>query len=221
MPGFHDFVVELFDIATGRRIGDPLGLTANNGGLRFSPDGRYLVSGMSNGRVAVFDVRSHRLVTELPVYPGLVHANVVEFSPDGRLLAVGGDPGQVSAWNVGSWTRAWTANEVTSDQTGFISFSPDGQLVSVDGGGKLLLFNAATGEAIGTPLTTTDLGSGFAPDGRSVLVMDGSAGAHRIDIDPQSWVRRACDIAGRDLTADEWQRYLPDQPRMPVCPGAG
>ncbi|HKD99356.1 MAG TPA: BTAD domain-containing putative transcriptional regulator [Micromonosporaceae bacterium] len=213
---FH-FVVELFDIASGKRIGDPLSLTADNGGLRFSPDGRYLVSGMSNGRVAVFDVESHRLVTELPVYPALVDTNVVEFSPDGRLLAVGGDPGQVSAWHVGSWTRAWTANVVTSGRTGFISFSPDGRLVSVDGGQKLLLFDAATGQAIGTPLTT-DWGAGFALDGKSVLVMDSTAGVHRFDIDPRSWVRRACDIAGRDLTADEWQRYAPGRQRVPVCP---
>jgi WD40 repeat protein len=211
--------VELFDTATGGPIGDPLRLSANNGGLRFSPDGHYLVSGMDNGRVAVFDLRSHRLVTELPVYPGSVITNVVEFSPDGRLLAVGGDPGQVSAWRVGSWTRAWTANVVSDGETGFIRFSPDSRLVSVDGGGKLLLFDATTGEAIGTPLTTVNLASGFAPDGRSMLVMDGTAGVHRFDIDPRSWVRRACDIAGRDLTAEEWRLYLPDQPRTPVCPG--
>jgi hypothetical protein len=31
-------------------------------------------------------------------------------------------------------------------------------------------------------------------------------------------VEYACRIAGRDLTADEWSRYLGDQPRFRVCP---
>jgi WD40 repeat protein/DNA-binding SARP family transcriptional activator/KaiC/GvpD/RAD55 family RecA-like ATPase len=211
--------LELFDTVTGHRIGGSLSLYANNSGLRFSPDGRYLVSGMDNGKVAVFDMSAHRFVTELSVYPQPQFANVLEFSPDGRLLAVGGEPGQLSAWHVGSWTRAWTANVITNAPTGLISFSPDGQLLSTTGGdGKLLLFDATTGEEIGTPLTTTAAAAAFAPDGNSLLIMDGATGVRRWDVDPRSWVRRACSIAGRDLTSDEWQRYLPGRPHLTVCP---
>jgi WD40 repeat protein/DNA-binding SARP family transcriptional activator len=212
--------VELFDTVTGQRIGQSLSLSANNSGLRFSPDGRYLVSGMYSGRVAVFDVRAHRLVTELAVYPQPRIANVFAFSPDGHLLVVGGEPGQLSAWRVGSWTRAWTANAVTSGWTGFISFSPDGQLLSTSGGddGRLLLFDASTGEQVGTTLSTNAMAVAFAPDGNSLLIMDGATGVHRWDVDPRSWVRRACSIAGRDLTLDEGRRYLPGRPHLTVCP---
>jgi WD40 repeat protein len=148
-------------------------------------------------------------------------AGVTRFSsPTGHLLAVGGEAGQVTAWLVGSWTRAWTANVITNGPTGTISFSPDGQLLSTArGDGRLLLFDAATGEAIGTPLTIAAAMSGFAPDGNSVLIFDRGGGVHRWDIDPRSWVRGACSIAGRDLTSDEWQRYLPGRPHQPVCPG--
>jgi WD40 repeat protein len=211
--------LELFDTHTGQRTGQSLRLSANNSGLRFSPDGRYLLSGMYSGKVAVFDMRAHRLVTELAVYPQPRIANVLEFSPDGHLLVVGGEPGQLSAWRVGSWTRAWTANAVTNGPTGFISFSPDGQLVSTSGGkGKLLLFDATTGAEVGTPLSTNAMAVAFAPDGDSLLVLDGATGVHRWDVDSQSWVRRACSIAGRDLTSDEWQRYLPGRPQLTVCP---
>jgi WD40 repeat protein/DNA-binding SARP family transcriptional activator len=211
--------VELFDIGTGRRIGGSLHLSANNGGLRFSPDGRYLVAGMGNGKVAVFDVRAHQLVTELPAYPEPTDANVLEFSPDGHLLAVGGSPGQLTAWHVGSWTQAWTANEISNGPTGTISFSPDGQLISTVGGDhKLLLFNTANGQAIGTPLINSAAASAFTRDGNSILILDGGAGLNRFDVDHRSWVRRACSIAGRDMSPDEWQRYLPGLTPEPICP---
>ena len=29
----------------------------------------------------------------------------------------------------------------------------------------------------------------------------------------------ACTLAGRDLTTQEWQTYLPDRPYQDVCPG--
>jgi len=195
-----------------------LPLSANNVGLRFSPDGRYLAAGMVNGKVAVFDVPAHRLVTQLPVYPEETGAGVLEFSPDGRLLAVGGGPGQLTAWHVGTWSRAWTANVTGSDATTSISFASDGQVIATTAGGSLLLFDAATGAAIGTPLTTTAAWASFAPNGKSLLIFDADAGVQRWDVDPQSWVQRACAIAGRDFTDEEWQRYLPDRPREPVCP---
>jgi WD40 repeat protein len=31
----------------------------------------------------------------------------------------------------------------------------------------------------------------------------------RLPLDPQRWLERACKLAGRDLTQDEWDRYVP------------
>jgi hypothetical protein len=94
---------------------------------------------------------------------------------------------------------------------------PNGQLLSASGnGGNLFLFDAATGEAIGTELTTTGP-SGFTADGNSLLILGEGAEIHRFDVDPRSWIRRACGIAGRELTTDEWQRYLPGRAQRSVC----
>ena len=211
--------IELFDLPTGQKIGS-LPLSANNGGLRFSPDGRYLASGMANGEVAIFDVPARRLVKELRVYAGSDTPNVLEFSPDGRLLVVSGLSGGLGAWHVGSWTRAWTANVISNNPTGFINFSPNSRLIAVTGGeGTVLLFDTATGDAIGTSLMNNAADAVFDPNGKSLIVLDSGEGVHRLDVDPRSWLQRACSIAGRDFTSQEWQRYVPGQPRITVCPG--
>ena len=49
--------------------------------------------------------------------------------------------------------------------------------------------------------------SDFAPDGRA-LVLPGPQGTTLWDLDAATWPAKACTIAGRDLTADEWETYF-------------
>ena len=37
------------------------------------------------------------------------------------------------------------------------------------------------------------------------------------DVDPESWKRRACEIANRTLTQEEWEEFLPGRPYEPAC----
>ena len=38
-------------------------------------------------------------------------------------------------------------------------------------------------------------------------------------IDPPIWRDEACTLAGRNLTEEEWERYLPNEgPRQATCP---
>jgi hypothetical protein len=37
------------------------------------------------------------------------------------------------------------------------------------------------------------------------------------DTRPESWIRRACTIAGRDFTPAEWTSYLPGVPHQHTC----
>jgi hypothetical protein len=39
----------------------------------------------------------------------------------------------------------------------------------------------------------------------------------RWEFDPAAWAQRACDVAGRTLTQDEWNRFLPGLPYDPAC----
>ncbi len=38
------------------------------------------------------------------------------------------------------------------------------------------------------------------------------------DVDPHSWLARACRIVGRNFTRQEWDTYFPDEPYRKTCP---
>jgi len=58
----------------------------------------------------------------------------------------------------------------------------------------------------------------FGSDDKSLIVGGMYAPLMLFDIDPHSWKQRACQIAGRNLTVKEWERYLPDEPYQKTCP---
>jgi hypothetical protein len=35
--------------------------------------------------------------------------------------------------------------------------------------------------------------------------------------DATTWKQRACSVAGRTLTEEEWERFLPGRPYDPAC----
>ena len=55
-----------------------------------------------------------------------------------------------------------------------------------------------------------------AGQGHQLLVGTGSVLAS-IEMDPERWKAAACELAGRPLTKDEWNRFLPSIPFSPAC----
>jgi hypothetical protein len=48
-----------------------------------------------------------------------------------------------------------------------------------------------------------------SPDGRRIAV-PAAKGVLLWDIDPDGWRRRACEVVGRNLTAEEWTTFMPN-----------
>jgi hypothetical protein len=59
----------------------------------------------------------------------------------------------------------------------------------------------------------------FDPTGRRLATafLDGTILVW--DVDPASWLKRACAVASRRLTEQEWQDFLPGRPYQPSCGG--
>lgn len=57
----------------------------------------------------------------------------------------------------------------------------------------------------------------LSPDGRWLATVEAD-GTWLRDLEPESLVEAACIVAGRKLTQQEWERYLPsNEPYRPTC----
>jgi WD40 repeat protein len=137
----------------------------------WSPDGRSLASGASDGAV-----RFGRFIDGLPAWTaepvgrhdGPVWATA--FSPDGRLVATASADGGVRVWAVAGRTLVATL-EGGDGAMYAASFSPDGNTLATGGRDRVVrLFDAATWKARGELRghQGTVLGASFAPDGGTV-----------------------------------------------------
>jgi WD40 repeat protein len=189
------------------------------GGVSFSPDGRRLaVLGccQPESTVEVLDARSGE---ELFSPDAGGRANSIAFSPDGRLLGAGTKDGKVVLWNAHNGEPVGPPIQAAAAAINPISFSPDGRLFVVSSRDQTVtLWDIASRKRIGNtfPIEPAVIPEAhFAPNGD--VVIDYLAKAAVWPTDLQTWVRFACQAAGRDLTRAEWSDILPNRPYQHVC----
>jgi WD40 repeat protein len=214
-------VLTMLDSATGRVLAERRTDSSSLRALRWSRDGTVLYEGGGDGVLRFLDPATLKTETAVPLTAGVNFAlNAVVPVPRTSLLAVAGDAGQVFFVDVGRRERVGQPLAAQGAQLLALALSPDGSVIAgVGWDGALRLWDRASGQAIGPPLSGHD---GYT---RSIAWLDpehlltGSFDGRLIawDMAPSDWVARACALAGRELTRAEWSRYLPVQPYRRTC----
>lgn len=159
--------VELWDLASTRKLLTLIGNTTFVSALTFSPDGTRLASVGDDNVVRVWALPmslDFGLATTLEVLT-LEGRHEVVYSPDGSRLAAASESGVVNVWDSLSGTLLFNLTGYSSSARG-IAFSPDGSLIATSSHDHAThIWDAGPGAELFT-LNTPAVGEfGFSPDG--------------------------------------------------------
>jgi WD40 repeat protein len=224
--------VRLWDVETGAQLGT-IGDGTPPDDVAFSPTGPLVafvvdewapVAGRRDtiAHAELWDVAQRSRIARVEVNAGAPDRDeglgyTLAFSPDGRVLAIGGDDPLVHLWDV---RTGRLVRELEQDVGGVqaLDFSSDGRILAISGRPDASLWDLTTGTHVGrlsggSRRAMLDLSA----DGRSLLMTSANGQGTVSDIDPESWKQRACALANRTLTREEWNEFLPGRAYEPAC----
>jgi WD40 repeat protein len=190
--------------------------------LAYSRDGKRLAVAVPDGRVLLLDGSSSRLLHAL--HPLGADSGVVSlaFAPN-ETLATGTWAGIVQLWNPASGHQLGHPLHVAAGPVESIAFDPTGERFATTGGGdgsaKLWFTSTLQQEGATFPGDQAAHGTAtFQPDGANLLIVDDQGHGFLWPTSPTAWERHACAVAGRNLTREEWARFVTGYRYRAVCP---
>jgi WD40 repeat protein len=174
-----DFAARIWDMSLPDPASNPIKLSFNGRvfGSAFSADGRWAAAIGWDYATQLFNLTKPG--AKPFVLPGAARILSLAFSPDNRWLAVGAEDHTVRLWSLTADDPSVESIKLTASAGADVSFSPDGRLLAVTARGS----------------------NPFSPDGS--LFASSAADAEIYDIRVDHLIARACQVAGRNLTADE------------------
>ena len=144
-------------------------------------------------------------------------------SPDGSTVAVAGDTGEIVTIDVSTGDEQRRSTGLGAEVL-WLDYSDDGELlVSGADDGGVSLWDATTLDLLGTVYPPhhgdpVPAGAQFIGDSHDVAIASYDGKVYRWETDLDRAIDFACQMAGRNLTDEEWEEFLPAQPYQSVCP---
>lgn len=153
----------------------------------------------------------------VPTSTGAVEA---AYDPAGRFVAVGLNDGTLQILAAADGHSLAPLLRGNAGVVYNVSVSPDGRYLAASGSPPgVTVWDTSTFTQVGTALPidlyVPDARARFGPDGRLYTLTGGTLRV--FDVDPATWLARACEVAGRTLTQAEWAELLPDRDYAPAC----
>src|SRR6185503_5731677 len=124
----------------------------------------------------------------------------VAFDPGGNTLASSSLDGTISLWDVQSRKSLRTLAESTAGPMSAVAFSPDGKMVAGGAYGMTSIWDLSEGRVLGKIGGQPEKAVrtvAFSPDGRLLAIGSNDGSVRLIDVNTDSWRRRAQSIAKR------------------------
>ncbi len=223
--GPSDGHLAIWHAATGTRVAAPTDLGQPGDSIAFSPNGRELAVGLDGGPALILDATSGRIRRTLHPVGSADQEPIISlaFAPNGT-LATGSWTGIVQLWNTANGEAIDHPVLVAAGPVASISFDPSSRRFATTGGGdgsaKLWFadtlqqegstFQGEAGAAWGN--------AAFSPNGSKLIVIYDDGQGFAWPVTPAAWAQHACAVAGRNLTREEWARFVAGHSYGPVCP---
>jgi WD40 repeat protein len=189
-----------------------------------SPDGKMLASAGYPPKIELRDL-DHPERIRGTLDAGGVHEVVdLAFSTDGRTLAAVRSDGTIRLWDVrtlhpraglpgGGFESAWS-----------VAFSRDGRTLGYVYKGGIRFWDLASETALGEPLTSQSSTNAILFSPIDDLLVSAGENPPLVWWDGVLWSdelgafkRQLCPIVGRNLTQEEWAKFLPGEPYHRTC----
>ena len=221
--GNHLAVLAIWRTANGRLVAPLRDLQtgpARYGALAVSRDGQLLAVSRPDGSDLVLDPRTGQVRRTL--HPlGADDTVSLAFAPNGT-LATGTQGGIVQLWNPITGEQLAGPLPVAAGPVTSIAFDPSGQWFTTTGGqdGTVKLWSASTLQQGATLNTEPDASTtaAFEPSGAALIVVDDHGNGFTWPTSIAAWEQRACTVAGRNFTRQEWSRFVTGHRYARVCP---
>jgi WD40 repeat protein len=224
-PETREGALAIWRASTGKPVDPPQDLGTGTPGsdvLAFSRDGKLLAVSLLSFQVVVLDPSTLEPRRYLDSSFRADNTVSLALARDGT-LATGTAGGTVQLGNPARGNQIKRSFLAAATPIASIAFDATGRRFATTGArdGTVKLWFTSTLHQEGTTLTTeqgTTATATFEPDSGDLLVVDDRGHAFTWPASPATWERRACAIAGRNLTGQEWAQFIPGQNYTNACP---
>lgn len=143
----------------------------------------------------------------------------IVFSPNGRYMAVSGEKSFVQVWKVDDWSELPCLRH--EHKVYSIAFSPDSEYIATASFDKTAIWRTSGLQEVARLTHNEDIRAVvFSPDGKYVATVGMNGNTTFWLWQPDDLVNEACKRLSRNLTAEEWQEFLGDEPYRLTCPSS-